>query len=180
MGSPHLQPCPGATVGFVFICPGRFEASRGYPCAAGTGANLARALIELNRSLPDIFRSSSRSEYVITNSWPTVEYPKLTGRSVPTEAEVLADVNLDRLRAEIDGLQVVIACGAQAHAALRALADCRRDGPRVAYARHLSQRSVNMIAGATDTPGRIRAWCDGVLAQLSGVASPTSAASPQS
>jgi len=180
MGSPHLQPCPGATVGFVFICPGRFEANRGYPCAAGTGANLARALVELHRRLPEVFRSVSRSEYVITNSWPSVEYPNLTGRSVPTEAEVLSAANLDRLRAEIDGLQVVVACGAQAHAALRALADRRSDGPRVAYARHLSQRSVNMIAAGTDTPGRIRVWCDGVLAQLSGAVSPPSCVSPPS
>ena len=52
MGSPHLQPCPGARTGFVFICPGRFEASRGYPCAAGTGANLARVLVTLHERLP--------------------------------------------------------------------------------------------------------------------------------
>ena len=85
MGSPHHQPCASATTGFVFICPGRFEAKRGYPCAAGTGANLARVLLELNARLPDVFSSPSRNSYVITNSWATVEYPALTGRSVPTE-----------------------------------------------------------------------------------------------
>ena len=49
MGSPHFQPCPGARTGFVFISPGRFEAARGTPCAAGTGANLARALAALHQ-----------------------------------------------------------------------------------------------------------------------------------
>jgi hypothetical protein len=32
--------------------------------------------------------------------------------------------------------------------------------------RHLSQRAVNMIPGAADTPGRIGVWCDGVIGQL--------------
>ena len=49
--SVHCQPSPGATLAFVFICPGRHEANRGYPCAAGTGANLARALVVLEQVL---------------------------------------------------------------------------------------------------------------------------------
>ncbi|WP_418317408.1 hypothetical protein [Piscinibacter sakaiensis] len=165
MTTVHCQPCAGATVGFVFICPGRFEANRGYPCAAGTGANLARALVELNRRAPEVFRSPQRSDYLVTNAWSTVEYPALTGRSVPSEAEVLAPANLDRLAAEIAQLQTVVACGAQAHAALRAIS-LRRPELRVAYARHLSQRSVNMIPGGSDTPQRIARWVDLVLAQI--------------
>lgn len=165
MGSPHFQPCAGASTGFVFICPGRFEASRGYPCAAGTGANLARVLVELNARLPSVFASPSRQEYVITNSWPTVEYPAMTGRSVPTEAEVLQADNLARLRAEIGHLDFVVACGAQAQAAVRALVQRGELRARVSFGRHLSQRSVNMIPGASDTPGRIKVWCDGVVAQ---------------
>jgi hypothetical protein len=168
MGSPHHQPSPGATAGFVFICPGRFEASRGYPCAAGTGANLGRVLPVLHARRPDLFVSPDRVMYVITNSWSRVEYPAATGRSVPSEAEVLTPANLDRLALEVEGLRVLIACGAQAHAAVRALVAEGRIGPDVAYARHLSQRSVNMIPGAADTPGRIGVWCDGVLAQLGG------------
>jgi hypothetical protein len=162
----HCQPCAGARTGFVFICPGRFEASRGYPCAAGTGANLARALVQLHELAPTIFASPSRAEYVITNSWSEVEYPALTGRSVPTEAEVLAASNLERLRAEIGQLECVVACGAQAHAAVRALRAQGALRARAAYARHLSQRSVNTIAGAADTASRIRRWCDGVVDQL--------------
>ena len=38
----------------------------------------------------------------------------------------------------------------------------------LAKARHLSQRSVNMIPGAGDTAGRIALWCEGVIAQLRG------------
>jgi hypothetical protein len=106
--------------------------------------------------------------YVITNSWENVEYPALTGRSVPTEAEVLTAGNLDRLRDEIAALDVVVACGAQAHAAVRALTARAGIRVRAAYGRHLSQRSVNMIPGGSDTPTRIRLWCDAVIAQLEG------------
>ena len=164
--TPYHQPSPGARTGFVFICPGRFEAQRGYPCAAGTGANLVRALAVLNARQPVQFGSADRFKYVVTNSWDTVEYPALTGRSVPTEEEVLAPANLRRLAAELVGLEVVVACGAQAHAALRALRQSGAVRFAVAEARHLSQRSVNMIPGAGDTAGRIALWCEGVLAQL--------------
>lgn len=163
--TPHAQPCPGARTGFVFICPGRHEANRGYPCAAGTGANLNRVLEVLHRRRPAQFPSASRWEYVITNSWDRVEYPGLTGRSVPTEGEVLTPVNLERLAREIDALERVVACGAQAQAAVRALKASGRYRGSVAFGRHLSQRSVNMIAGGTDTPSRIERWCDDLLAQ---------------
>ena len=166
MASPHLQPCPDARTGFVFICPGRFEASRGYPCAAGTGANLERVLAVLHERQPAYFPSPERSKYVITNSWEEVEYPALTQRSVPTVGEVLGEANLARLATEVAALEVVVACGAHAHAAVRALAERGAIRARVAFGRHLSQRSINMIAGATDTPGRIEVWCDGVVAQL--------------
>ena len=166
MGAPHFQPCASATTGFVFICPGRFEASRGYPCAAGTGANLARALVALHERLPALFPSPSRAMYVVTNSWDKVEYPALTRRSVPTLDEVLMAANLARLAAEIAPLQTIVACGAHAQAAVRALADRGAIRARLAFGRHLSQRSVNMIPGAADTPGRIGLWCDGVVAQL--------------
>ena len=166
MGQPHFQPSPGARTGFVFICPGRFEASRGYPCAAGTGANLARALLVLHERLPSHFPSSAREKYVITNSWDRVEYPALTQRSVPTLDEVLADANLQRLAAEIGALETVVACGTHAQAAVRVLAERGAIRARPAFARHLSQRAVNMIPGAADTAGRIGQWCSGVIAQL--------------
>ena len=166
--APHHQPSPGACTGFVFICPGRFEALRGYPCAAGTGANLGRALIVLNERLPARFASGDRALYVITNSWPNVEYPAMTGRSVPTVDEVLRAENLERLARELAGLAAVVACGGQAHEAVRALRQRGALRADVAQARHLSQRSVNMIPGASDTPGRIALWCEGVIAQLQG------------
>ena len=166
--TPHAQPCPGARTGFVFICPGRHEANRGYPCAAGTGANLNRVLVVLHRRRPDLFPSVSRWKYVITNSWDRVEYPALTERSVPTEADVLTPANLERLAREIDVLERVVACGAQAQAVVRALKASGRLRADVAFGRHLSQRSVNMIPGGTDTPSRIERWCDDLLAQWPG------------
>lgn len=162
--SVHCQPCAGATLAFVFICPGRHEANRGYPCAAGTGANLLRALSELHRQAPLWFPSAGREAYVVTNAWAQVEYPALTGRSVPTEAEVLAPANLARLADEIAGVERVIACGTQAHAAVRALAPSR-PALQVAYARHLSQRAVNMVPGGSNTAERIALWVQAVVAQ---------------
>ncbi|MBK9361253.1 MAG: hypothetical protein IPM99_09125 [Rubrivivax sp.] len=164
--TPHRQPCPGARTGFVFICPGRHEASRGYPCAAGTGANLNRVLAVLHARRPDRFASADRRAYVITNAWQAVEYPALTGRSVPTEAEVLAPANLARLAAEVETLDLVVACGAQAQAAVRALTATGRLQAHAAFGRHLSQRAVNMIPGGADTPSRIERWCDDLIAQL--------------
>jgi hypothetical protein len=164
--TPHHQPSPGACTGFVFICPGRHEANRGRPCAAGTGANLNRVLVVLAGRRPEWFSSPDREKYVITNSWSQVEYPALTGRSVPSEAEVLAPANLDRLHVEISALELVVACGAQAQAAVRALAAAGRLKARTVFGRHLSQRSVNMIAGGTDTASRIERWCDDLLAQI--------------
>ncbi|MDM7456397.1 MAG: hypothetical protein P3W97_003865 [Tepidimonas sp.] len=163
----HHQPCPGAATGFVFICPGRFEAQRGYPCAAGTGANLARALIELHRRDPVRFSSPHRADYVVTNAWPRVEYPALTGRSVPTSEEVLDQDNLHRLAAELGGLRWVVACGAQAHAAVRALRDAGWLAADIACERHLSQRSINTLRVGADTASRIAHWCAAVLEQFS-------------
>lgn len=163
----HHQPSSGARLAFVFICPGRHEANRGYPCAAGTGANLARALVVLHQRAPHIVASPHRADHIITNAWPHVEYPALTQRSVPTEAEVLQSDNLRRLAGEIAGVPFVVACGAQAQAAVRALA-AGVAGPvgwRAAHARHLSQRSVNMIPGGSTTDERIARWVDLVLAQ---------------
>ena len=162
----HLQRSRGAQTGFVFICPGRFEQARGYPCAAGTGANLARALVELARRAPDRFPSADRHGYVITNAWAQVEYMALNQRSVPSEAEVLTPDNLARLADEIAALTTIVACGAQAHAAVRALVAQGAVGASVAYARHLSQRSVNMIVGGATTDERIARWVDQVLAQI--------------
>jgi hypothetical protein len=116
---------------------------------------------------PDWFGSVDRSRYVITNSWSKVEFPALTGRSVPTEAEVLAPDNLARLAAEIASLRLVVACGAQAQAAVRAVSAAGQLTAHTAFGRHLSQRSVNMIAGGSDTPSRIARWCDDLLDQLS-------------
>ena len=113
------------------------------------------------------FASPHRADYVVTNAWPQVEYPALTGRSVPTVAEVLQPANLERLAAELAGLRWVVACGAQAHAAVRALRDAGRLAADIACERHLSQRSINSIRAGADTAGRIAHWCTAVLQQFS-------------
>ena len=71
------------------------------PPHIAAGANLNRVLEVLHQRRPDLFSSASRWQYVVTNSWDRVEYPALTGRSVPTEGEVLMPANLERLAREI-------------------------------------------------------------------------------
>ncbi|MCX7742336.1 MAG: hypothetical protein N2Z66_03610 [Tepidimonas sp.] len=162
----HHQPCPGARTGFVFICPGRLEAQRGYPCAGGTGANLARGLPLLHARDARHFPSPQRPDYEITNACSQVEYPALTGGSVPSLEEVLGPSNLQRLATELQGLQWVVGCGAHAQAALRALRASGQLSARVACERHLSQRAINGIRGAADSAGRLALWCQGVLRQF--------------
>ena len=149
----------------VLSPPARRSPSQ-WPGTARSSTSAGRALIELNRRAPAVFGSPDRRAYVVTNAWSEVEYPALTGRSVPGEAEVLMPANLARLLGEIESLQTIVACGAQAQAAVRALVGEGRRGAAVAYARHLSQRSVNMIPGGATTDERIARWVDQVLAQL--------------
>src|SRR5688572_12744209 len=103
--------------GFVFICPGRFEETAGYPCAGQTGRMLEAALPLLSQALPSTFPTGRRESYLITNAWPKAEYPAKTGRSVPTEAEIMSGENIERLFQEVGALRFVVACGDLAHVA---------------------------------------------------------------
>ena len=73
---------------------------------------------------------------------------------------------MDRLLGEIASLHTIVACGAQAQAALRQIVREGRTGAAVAHARHLRQRSVNMLPGGATTEERIARWAGQVLAQL--------------
>lgn len=114
---------PGAT-GFVFICPGYHEQVAGRPCAHTAGVRLSELLAELAGDNLRIFHSANRYDYFITNAWPYVEHVRhdqdgYTGRTIPTEGEVLVPGNLERLHHEIQHLTHIVACGRVAHLAVQ-------------------------------------------------------------
>src|SRR5690554_37339 len=55
-------------VGFIFSCPGFYEEERGRVCAGKTGKNLNCILEILGKNLKNLFPSSDRYEYFITNA----------------------------------------------------------------------------------------------------------------
>jgi hypothetical protein len=141
---PHLQTSAGAITAFVFSCPGQREELLGHPCAGATGRNLDLALPKLHAQCPDLFTSPLRSAYVLTNSWPQIEYPAKTGRSEATATEILSPANLDRLERELTSITTILICGQKAKHAVLALHEQNRLArARVAVVMHLSPLAVN-------------------------------------
>jgi uracil-DNA glycosylase len=166
---PHLQSCVGATTAFVFSCPGQKEELLGHPCAGATGRNLDAALPKLHGLAPNLFASSSRAAYVLTNSWSQIEYPAKTGRSEATAAEILSPNNLNRLESELAGITTILICGQKAkHAVLELQAQGKLAGARVAIVMHLSPLAVNSHAAWRGKSGdeRLSLWAADVVRQL--------------
>lgn len=140
----HLQTSPYRKVAFVFACPGQAEEAAGTPCSGRTGSHLSAALEILHDLKPELFPSADRLQYLITNSWPSVEYKKKTGRYLPRISEVLVEGNLARLTKELAGVGYAICCGKHA---TRSVAACKNRGFRgeIISMRHLSQRSINKL-----------------------------------
>jgi len=91
---------PSIRTAFMASCPGRREQDAGRPLAGVSGQNLRAALPSLRaRFGPDWFPSLALEDYTLTNAWGRIEYPKLTGRSEATPAEVLAPENIEAVRA---------------------------------------------------------------------------------
>ena len=152
-------------VGFVYICPGRYEERVGYPCAGQTGAMLEALLPLLVETMPTIFTSAERTRYLITNAWPRVEFRRKTGRSVPLKSELVSRVNLERLYQEIKALRYVVACGNLAHFAME---NCHKAFPldaTVAKAFHTSRRALGCPTNAK-LPVRLREWAESVATQF--------------
>ena len=166
---PHLQSCVGASLAFVFSCPGQKEELLGHPCAGATGRNLDAALPKLHALAPQIFTSSSRAAYVLTNSWSQIEYPAKTGRSEATAAEILSPDNLDRLERELANITTILICGQKAkHAVLELQAQGRLNNAKIAIVMHLSPLAVNSHAAWRGKSGdeRLALWAADAIAQL--------------
>jgi hypothetical protein len=119
----------------------------------------------LNSRRPDLFPYATRYDYLITNAWPTVEYPAKTSRSVPSEAEICDEENLLRLHCEIKSLEYLVVCGSLAHAAVRACIERFGFGGKVAYVKHTSRRAIGCPTNA-DLPAVMDAWAANILNQI--------------
>ncbi len=152
-------------VGFVFICPGRFEEREGRPCAGQTGKGLDDGLSYLVRLRQDLFASRNRYDYLITNAWPQVEYKKKTNRSVPDCSDVTPRQNIERLFAEIKGLSHVVACGELAHIAVRISVEFLLFSGKVAYVKHTSRQSLGCPT-KDQYEGTLNDWAQSVVKQF--------------
>ena len=112
--TPHY--CEGRIpVAFVFSVPGNDEVICGRPVAGATGENLDEALACLSVLAPNVFPSSSRYDYRITNAFSEPRAKNIgNGRTEATKSEILTDSNIQRFRRDIEGCRLVVLCGGRA------------------------------------------------------------------
>lgn len=159
-------PSVASEVGFVYICPGRYEEKAGYPCAGQTGTMLEALLPLLVAKAPVVFGSTERTHYLITNAWPIVEFKRKTGRSVPLKSDVLSHQNVERLYQEIRSLRYVVACGNLAQRAIESCQHAFSLPAEVANATHTSRRALGCPSNE-NLPRRLNEWAESVAMQFS-------------
>lgn len=152
-------------IGFLYICPGRYEERAGYPCAGQTGLMLEAALPLLVAKMPNIFTSAERKRYLITNAWPKVEFKRKTGRSVPLKSDVASRANVEGLYQEIKALRYVVACGNLAHFAIERCQEAFPLEAVVAKVSHTSRRALGCPTNAK-LPARLNEWAESVAMQF--------------
>lgn len=145
-----------SSVSFLFACPGQHEEKLGRVVAGNTGKNLNRLLESLSHSsnpkIKELFPSSDRYDYLITNASDIIHYPALDGRSLPAKKEYMAEENIERLYAELKGVQYVIAFGTQAKdvsSAISSLFEKKNETQKpffITSLPHLSFLSLNQIS----------------------------------
>ena len=113
--TPHY--CKGnLPIAFVFSAPGNDEVDCGRPVVGNTGDNLDYALGCLRVLAPNIFSSSHRYDYRITNAFPQPLAKNIgNGRTEATRSEILTDGNVERVRIDIEGCRLVVLCGKKAN-----------------------------------------------------------------
>lgn len=142
-------------VAFMFACPGQKEQQAGKVVAGITGKNL-NMLLEIlskseNETIRELFPSTDRYDYLITNSSDKIHYPAFDSTSLPKKSEYSDDANLNRLYNELDHIEYVIAFGAQAKDVSTLIEykyDLREVSPRPKFITslpHLSLLALNQI-----------------------------------
>jgi hypothetical protein len=101
-------------VAFLFSCPGQMEEDLKKPVACQTGVNLNILLSFLNSKQANVFKYINRYEYRITNSWNQVEFKERTNRTEATLKEIKDKDNIERIKKELVGINVLILFGEKA------------------------------------------------------------------
>lgn len=158
-------PTVPSDVGFVFICPGRYEEKYGKPCAGQTGVMLEAALPLLFARMPRVFLSTERQRYLITNAWPQVEYKAKTNRSVPLKSEISLIENVEGLYHEVKSLRYVVACGNLAHVAIELCKQVFYLEATVAKVSHTSRLALGCPTNA-NLHARLDEWAGSVTQQF--------------
>lgn len=127
---------------FIFSCPGQEELKSGLLVNGQTGKNLDMMLTILNKKRPDIFPSTNRYDYRITNSSEIVHYKAHDNRTEPKAAEITAPENIKRLKEDISGYGHVITFGRCSQIGAEKLkGECQNTV--FMYSQHLSFLSLN-------------------------------------
>lgn len=132
---------PEIKTAFIFACPGQEEEKSGKLVNGQTGKNLDAVLVFLNKKYPDIFPSTNRYDYRITNSSEYVHYAAYDHRTEPTPKEIKEPENIARLKKDIEGYNYVITFGKSA--ALAAESAGKIPDTKFIYSQHLSFMSLN-------------------------------------
>lgn len=112
---------PGVRTAFLLSAPGRLEKKHGHPAAGETGKTLDQLLVHLRRAYPRHFPFQSRRDYRVSNAVTTVLYRRATRRTEADRSKVAEATNLERLRAELEGIDFIVALGSRAGWALEDL-----------------------------------------------------------
>lgn len=131
-------------VAFVFSCPGTEEKKNKKLVFGKTGENLNTILQDLIKQFPELFHSTNRYAYRITNASQIVHPNKGDKRTEPLISEITAAGNLKRLYNEIKNYKYVISFGNKAK---RAVDDClvgkKKKPIHIHYKYHLGLQSIN-------------------------------------
>lgn len=152
-------------VGFVLSAPGSKEEKAGRPAAGNTGENLEEMLQRWHKTRPDLFISTKRYDYRITNASQTVEYKKKTGRTEASDHEVNMPENIERIMEELAGCEFVICLGAKARKVKSSLVAKGFPGT-IASGIHPGWQAINRKYPKLKKDDRIAQAADEVLKQF--------------
>lgn len=140
MGTGSVHYCHGLLdVAFVFSAPGSIEKLAVAPTSGVTGDHFEIVLKRLNHAYPDIFRSTHRYDYRITNAF-TEPLARTLGhdRTEAGSAHIKTASNRNRILGELDGMRLVVLCGRKA-----GLLAPELGGFALVKTGHLSQNGLN-------------------------------------
>lgn len=135
-------------VAFVFSVPGANEKTAGRPVSGATGENLSFALQHLHAELPDVFSSTDRYAYRITNAYSAPIAKSLgDSSSQASDLQVQAPENIIRVVRDINGCNFVILCGLKAQLLSEAI---RQPNRTVVCAWHTSNQALSNKFGSLE------------------------------